>query len=321
MKSRKGFTLIELLVVIAIIAVLIGLLVPAVQKVREAASRIKCANNLHQLSLAFHNYHDTNLLFPPGYEQKVSPAYPGTPAFLFRWSALAKVTPFIEQDNIYKALDLTIPLYISPAGDVASQNQLGVRTRVAVFQCPSELSDPIDPLFAPTHYVCNAGSGGKGGTRDMADGIFYTASRVKMADITDGTSNTAMVAESLMGPGGPSATTTPQLPQLYYAWTQSRTPMSDGLCNGASLWKTDRNTRWADGEVYQTLYDHGYPPNYKGWDCISIGFNWKAARSKHSGGVNIALADGSVRFVTNGVDLTTWHALGSRDGGEVLGNY
>jgi prepilin-type N-terminal cleavage/methylation domain-containing protein len=112
MRIRKGFTLIELLVVIAIIAVLIGLLLPAVQKVREAAARAQCMNNLKQLGIALHHYQQSEGSFPPCYEKKVSPQYPNVPSFLFRWSPLAKLTPYIEQSNIYYALDLTIPLYI-----------------------------------------------------------------------------------------------------------------------------------------------------------------------------------------------------------------
>src|SRR5438034_5859633 len=123
--SRRGFTLIELLVVIAIIAILIGLLLPAVQKVREAAARTQCTNNLKQLGLAMQMYHDANQSFPPGYEQKQSPAYPAVPAFRWRWSSIAKLTPYLEQTAIYNACDLANPLY-DQNGNVMPKDQLAV---------------------------------------------------------------------------------------------------------------------------------------------------------------------------------------------------
>src|SRR5262249_34612246 len=125
-RPLHGFTLIELLVVIAIIAVLIGLLLPAVQKVREAANRAKCSNNLKQFGLALHNYHGSQGAFPPGYQNIVSPQYPTLPASRFRWSFIAKLTPFLEQTNIYNILDLTIPLYMDSAGTVFPENVRGV---------------------------------------------------------------------------------------------------------------------------------------------------------------------------------------------------
>src|SRR3974377_2080923 len=103
---RFAFTLIELLVVIAIIAILIGLLVPAVQKVREAAARIQCTNNLKQLGLALHNYHDARKSFPAAMTPHTDPNYPGVPAYFFGWSVLAQLTPYLEQTNVYNTMDL-----------------------------------------------------------------------------------------------------------------------------------------------------------------------------------------------------------------------
>src|SRR5262249_50492110 len=103
--------------------------------------------------------------------------------------------------------------------------------------------------------------------------------------------------------------------------------ISPALCdnpkptNESETWGTDGSSKWADGEVYCTLYDHGYPPNASKWDCISFDHNWRAARSRHPGGVNLLLADGAVRFVSEQVDIATWHALGSRAGHEVLADY
>ncbi|HEY1859252.1 MAG TPA: DUF1559 domain-containing protein [Gemmataceae bacterium] len=321
MRCRRGFTLIELLVVIAIIAILIGLLLPAVQKVRATAARIKCANNLHQFGLASHMYHDEIGAFPSGYLNQTSSVYPNVPGFLFRWSALAKLTPYIEQTNIYQSFDLTIPLYSDVAGDVFPANQFGVSQHVALFLCPSDVGTAIDPRFGPTNYVACLGSGANGGSRNPSDGVFFNNSRICIADITDGTSNTALMSEQILGPGGTFPGGTPIDVRLYYASVHARAPVDEPTCQAATTFLTDRGSRWADGEVQYGLYDHHYPPNAGKWDCVAIEYSWKPARSKHTGGVNLALADGSVHFVSNNVNVTTWHALGSRAGGEPAGEY
>jgi prepilin-type N-terminal cleavage/methylation domain-containing protein/prepilin-type processing-associated H-X9-DG protein len=322
MRSRRAFTLIEVLVVIAIIAVLIGLLVPAVQKVREAAGRAQCANNLRQMGLALHGYHDARGTFPPGYLNQVSAKYPNVPAFLYRWSYLAQLTPYLEQTPVYNTLDLTIPLYQDFAGDVFPDNQFGVSQKIAIFLCPSDLQPVVSPQFGPTNYVACLGSGAGGGTRTTADGVFYNDSHIRITQITDGTSNTALMSEQILGPGGPPITDVAKVDvRLDYAFFRVRQAVDEGFCQGTSLWLTDRGSRWADGEVQYSLYDHHYPPNAPQWDCIAIEYSWKPARSRHTGGVNLLLADGSVHFVANGVNPVIWQALGSRNGGEVVGDY
>jgi prepilin-type N-terminal cleavage/methylation domain-containing protein/prepilin-type processing-associated H-X9-DG protein len=321
--GRTAFTLIELLVVIAIIAILLGLLLPAVQKVREAAARAKCQNNLKQLGLAMHNHESALGYFPPGYEQKQSPSYPSIPAFRWRWSAIARLTPYLEQTAIYNACDLDNPLYDASGNVLNSKgNQLAVQQLVPILLCPSDprSSTRPDPLHGPTNYCVCVGSGRNGATRlETADGMFYRHSKTRFADIPDGTSNTAMMSESLIGPntGSASAPLTPQQRDLVYAWIGGGGAMP-GSCASPIEYRTDRNTRWADGDAYETLYDHGYPPNSPNVDCISTSANWKGARSRHTSGVNLLRADGSVRFLANTVDAVAWGNLGSRAGGEIL---
>jgi prepilin-type N-terminal cleavage/methylation domain-containing protein/prepilin-type processing-associated H-X9-DG protein len=321
-RTRRGFTLVELLVVIAIVAILAGLLVPAVQKARETAARAKCQNNLKQLGIAQHGYHDARDAFPPGYRTGVTPQYPALPAFLLRWSAQAELTPFIEQSNLYGSLDLTIPLYSSPAGTVFPVNQPGVAHPVPLFFCPSDQGYGPDPAFGPTNYVACLGSGAGGGTRTESDGVFFNNSAVRRADVRDGLSNTALMSEQILGRGGPAVTDPSQVDVRYvYGQRPLHQPVSDLFCQAVTTWLTDRGSRWADGEVQYGLYDHHYPPNAKAWDCVAIEFSWKAARSAHPGGVNLLLGDGSVRFVSDRVNPATWQALGSRAGDEVLGDF
>jgi prepilin-type N-terminal cleavage/methylation domain-containing protein/prepilin-type processing-associated H-X9-DG protein len=324
MKRRGAFTLIELLVVIAIIAVLIGLLLPAVQKVREAANRMKCSNNLKQLGIALHHYHDAQGAFPPGYQNIVSsnPLYSSLPASRFRWSFIARVTPYMEQGNLYNSLDLTIPLYTDSQGDVTPPNQPGVAQTIAFLFCPSDSQTQVYPTFGPTNYAGCLGNGANGGTRTQANGIFFQNSKVRLADIDDGTSNTAMCSEQILGLGGPDITD-PTLVDVRYHYGQKsmNANVSDDVCQSLSTWKTDRGARWADGETQYAEYDHHYPPNAPQWDCVQFEHSWKPPRSMHTGGVNVLFADGSGHFISNSVNLVTWQALGSRNGGEALGDY
>jgi prepilin-type N-terminal cleavage/methylation domain-containing protein/prepilin-type processing-associated H-X9-DG protein len=338
MATRKGFTLIELLVVIAIIGVLISLLLPAVQKARAAAQRLRCSNNLKQLGIALHHYHETEKSLPPGMEEKKGPHYPTVAAALYRWSAQSRLLPYLEQENVSRMIDLNNPLFIDYFFTVAPQNVEGVSQLIKVFLCPSDWGTPFVPIdpnqdyprFGPTNYMACIGSGKNGGARINADGVCYASSRVRLAEITDGTSNTALMSESVLGAGGPpllnQAPSTNEVP-LVYAWIGSTKPLTPSICQKTELWNTNANSKWADSEVYCTLYDHGYPPNAPTWDCVTAdyfsleGYSWRAARSKHQGGVNLLHCDGSVRFVSDSVHLAAWQGIGSRNGGEALGNY
>ena len=333
---RSGFTLIELLVVIAIIGVLLGLLLPAVQAARESARRMSCSNNLKQIGLALHNFHDSHGRFPAGDPWKTCPDYPDIPARLYRWSPHAMITPYMEEYNVYQALNLDVPLYghtgdyRGPGYGVHPDNVEPVSHMVKMFLCPSDKGRKHDERFGATSYMSCWGSGVPPWTvhsTSETDGVFYANSESCFADIRDGTSNTAMFSESTLWPGGDAATLTPQNMADVTVIFRSTTvnALSEELCSTIdSPVSTWRNARWVDGWPRYCGYDHRLPPNSAVPDCARVSPMrelWKAARSRHPGGVNLLLCDASVRFIGDTIHLQTWHELGSRNGGEVLGEF
>ena len=339
MKRRRGFTLIELLVVIAIIAVLIALLLPAVQAAREAARRMQCTNNLKQIGIALHNYHSALNTFPVGFlYPRAGQAAPGVPPLHYRWGALAQMTPYMEQTSVYNALNFNWPLAAGPSGAYGAgpfqffpANSTACAAVVSVFLCPSDgQSKPLSDA-GPSNYMFCSGDGSNGGDAFNAKGVFYIAQPTGIQAITDGTSNTAAASEQLLGSGGdgmevmgmPGPPNPPQDIRRGLARTprgMNPQPLTQAACNAHAWgWIGVQGGSWTEGDFRNTLYSHYLTPNSKQYDCVVYhNFGWKAARSNHPGGVDLLFADGHVQFVKDSMSLSTYRALSTRAGGEVV---
>jgi len=314
-RSRSAFTLVELLVVIAIISILIGLLLPAVQKVRSAAARTQCFNNPKQIALACHDYHDARGSLPPGRDGH-------------EFSAHAYLLPYIEQDNLFKTINFSVP-WSNPV------NAGATATLVRIFLCPADpLSNSVPAGWAGTNYRANQGSGILWGLppSDPTDpnygmpapnGPFYLNSRTRVSDIPDGLSNTAAFSEHVTGDfsnavAAESDTFWPQTHPVDADQAYSMCQSIDSK-NLAFQRVSDVGAPWIYGYHSTTVYFHVAPPGAR--SCMyPPGRISTTASSGHTNGVNVLLCDGSVRFVNFGVSLPTWRAVGSRNGGEVLGS-
>ena len=339
-RRRAGFTLIELLVVIAIIAVLIALLLPAVQSAREAARRAQCTNNLKQIGLGIHNYLSTFQSLPFGKGGSYAASLPGTPVYA-RWSCNSQLLMFLEQGTLFNSINFNLPpetpgmagavpfmpAYQNPGRENASSS----RTQVAAFLCPSD-APPLGEWPGGTNYLGNLqtwacdlseNNPSTNAPTEAPRGIFYFASSVKLADVTDGTSQTAFFSEKIRGQGVPN----PQTDQLIFTNQVSldATYQACRILPATALPLTSRQgMSWVMGEMCCTSYNHVAPPNNR--SCAAPNFPGNMANmamqippsSRHPGGVNMLFGDGSVRFLKDTVSLATWRALGTRNGGEVV---
>jgi prepilin-type N-terminal cleavage/methylation domain-containing protein/prepilin-type processing-associated H-X9-DG protein len=350
---RQAFTLIELLVVIAIIAILIGLLLPAIQKVREAANRAKCTNNLKQVGLATLNYESAHKSFPPG--AGPLPLYPlnapaGTPPAVptlgqtvaqaridtQRPSPQALILPYVEQDNKYNQFDFT-------RGVNGDNVNIPARTQdVSFYLCPS---DPSTAQFATTlgfygrcNYMASIGKNPCPTNQDgTTGGVFFVEftnvqwgtllnrpRTVSISGITDGTSNTAMWAEVKRGfvAGSQSSGYSPPLVSWDVASVSSASSLTASPnCNRSPAQITSGTVFRYSGLQYcrsfawTSFYGHLKPPNSPIIDCSDLNCHTGAARSYHSGGANVCFCDGSVRFISDTINVVTWQNMGSRADG------
>jgi prepilin-type N-terminal cleavage/methylation domain-containing protein/prepilin-type processing-associated H-X9-DG protein len=342
-RIRSGFTLIELLVVIAIIAILIGLLLPAVQKVRESAKRMECQNHLKQIGLALHNYHDANGRFPPGKGPDYIGKVPGVPVYP-RWSPHTLILPYIEQTNLYSSIDLSYPpetpgmegpvINFMPAWQNPGRvNSVACRTVVPTFLCPSDPSQATADWPGQNNYYANLGSTfmcdvseilpSTVAPTEQATGVFYYRSKVKITDLSDGTSQTSLFSEKLRGNGTPNPRTDMFTMQNTTTMDDTFTRCSTINTSTATPLTSKQGASWVMGEMCCTTYNHVATPNTP--TCAGIGFPGNMANmamqvppsSAHPGGVNMAMADGSIHFVVDSITLPAWRAMGTRNGGEV----
>lgn len=328
-RPRSGFSLIELLVVIAIIAILVALLLPAVQAAREAARRVQCVNNLKQIGLGLNSYHTALGSYPVGFLYPTGPVPATTSPQQYRWSVLAQMAPYLEQANLSNAFNFNFPIAHRPTGGGSpfwpfyAENTTAMGTDVAVFLCPSDGVPPPMARSAPSNYVFCSGDGANGGDASNADGTFILGPALSVANVIDGTSQTAAAAEQLLGIAGPYTQTTPTpVPNpLFRAFARmSAAPLTDAGCLAAvDGWLLNKGAGWWDGDYLNTLYNHYLTPNSPRADCITYhNPGWKTARSLHPGGVDVLFCDGHVGFVKNTVAPGVWTAIATRAGGEVV---
>lgn len=325
--SGDGFTLVELLVVVAIVGALIALLLPAVQSARETSRRGACGNKMRQIAVATQNYEAAEGAFPPSILWAE-----GERKFGAKWSAYARLLPFLEQEALHQQIDFNEPVHGSPA----------TPQRIDVLLCPSEPHDAARFAGgAPVHYPLNYGLN-QGvwlvydpELKEGGPGAFVPNRAVEASSFTDGMSNTLCAAEVRA-----------YTPYYRNAHTRDAVPpeLPEAICGlggqarmGPELDENTGHTEWVDGQVHQTGFTAAFPPGTRvlcpelgqpydvDWTSASQGSNQTeptyaavTARSYHPGGVNTAWMDGSVRWTADSVDRDLWQASATRAGGETV---
>ncbi len=299
-KLRRGFTLIELLVVIAIIAILIGLLLPAVQKVREAAARMKCMNNLKQWGIAMHMYNDSAGSFPPGAISNP------------RHTWVVHLWPYVEQNNLLAAYGNvnTQQFYLPPATVTSTTNGV-ISTKVPLYYCPSDRGNALwqgDIYWrARGNYVVNWGvrttTGTQGGQAPFGflNGNSSMPQMSRLTDIKDGTSSTLMMAEIIVAKNDGDFNTHGDI-------------FNDDVTAAGAMFMTDFTPNSGTDIMYCNVNNDPAAPCTPGSPALA------SARSRHTNGVNIMFCDGSTRFMSNSVSLSTWQALGTMNSGDIPGS-
>ena len=330
---KSGFTLVELLVVIAIIGVLVSLLLPAVQAAREASRRTKCLNNQKQLGLAMHNYHDTMSCFPPGKGSGPWGPNPGTDWESWYFLSVSyQALAYYEQGNVYQLFEARKNMTRAETWDNAGAP---ARMRLSVFICPS--SRLLSNGYPGTNYLWCTGSmiesGGCNTVPRGANGVIAHDVGRRLAEITDGTSNTILTGEYLPGIEAASGFKAVNAINVANKSFPTQAELDVVAAAPAARVLTNNGRWWAWHSHSNALFNTGAPPNWKcqngsgGAGVGGAGLSWDScvgitpSRSQHSGGVNVCLADGSVRFVRDTVNLLTWQILGNIGDGQALGDF
>jgi len=349
MPTRKirGFTLIELLVVIAIIAVLVALLLPAVQQAREAARRSQCRNNLKQFGIALHNYHETHKLFPRFVQGS---RYDGSGDGWRSFSAHAMLLPFIDQGAIYEQINMNANACCENGGGPANNDGVLQNIRLAAFQCPSD--SPPQNMGAPNNYaVCMGPNTGFDAdiNQGQQNGAFNRQQWVDSAAFTDGMSNVIGVSELITTDQGGSPGSQEDLSRVRHGqntvkaeytnprhWNSATGPITKAnvdtwgaACTAITSINGNRvGDKWFHGQPGRTAFSTLYTPNsphanctFHCGGCHYDGGTLIGARSKHTGGVHAMLMDGTVRFISENIDWSTYQALGGRNEGFTIGEF
>jgi len=328
---RSGFTIIELLVCIAIIAILVSLLLPAVQKAREAARRTSCLNNLKQIGLATHNYADAFRKLPPGYVHEVGTVLASGNG---SYSLHARLLPYLELDNIERMIDFDLPWDDPSNLEVAA-------FRIGAYQCPSEIRDELrqssgDRNYYPHNYGFNFGTWfiWDPATNEGGNGLFYPNSKINFAKIKDGLTNTLLATEVKTYNSYVRDAGTGWTPQTIATPADLET-IAASVESDSSKWKQTGHTEWTDGRVHHSGFTTAFTPNtyvtYVDSSNVSHDIDYNSqregrsttnptyaaitARSYHAGIVNVVMADGSARVISENIYLEIWRALGTRANG------